>query len=98
MAQVLNTFFLKEGRGGSVSKDGTTQDESVIIVFDAIVEDVDDAVVASGFKPGQQHRSGKFIFLDDSISAEVHQDDTGITWIFGLTYSSRSFNLTQNAN
>jgi len=98
MAQALNTFFLKEGRGGSVSTTGTTQDESVIIVFDSVVENVDDAVVASGFKPGQQHRSGKFLFLDDSIDAEVHQDDTGRTWMFELTYSSRSFNPTENDN
>ena len=98
-AQVLNTWFLKEGKGGTVSPfDGTTQNETAVIEFDQVVHDVNAAVIASGFKPGQQIRTGALLFLSDSISAEVHQDDTGKTWIFDLVYNSSAFNPTENDN
>jgi len=90
MAQVLNTFFLKSGRGGSIDADGITQNESVLVEFDEVVENVDDAVSDSGFKKGQQHRSGKLLFLNAGIEADVHEDDTGKTWAFELTYTTKA--------
>jgi len=90
MAQVVNTFFLKEGLSGETSGTGSTINESVIIVFDTVVNNPLTAISSSGFKKGQQHRSGKLLFLTGGIGADVHQDDTGKTWIFDLSYKTRA--------
>ena len=90
MAQVLNTIFLKDGLGGESSGSGASISESAIIVFNTVVSNPLDAISFSGFKKGQQHRSGKLLFLVGGIRANVHQDDTGISWIFDLEYSTRA--------
>jgi len=90
MAQVLNTIFLKDGLGGESSGSGSSISESAIIVFNTVVSNPLDAISFSGFKKGQQHRSGKLLFLSGGIRANVHQDDTGVSWIFDLEYSTRA--------
>jgi len=63
MAQVVDKFFLKDGLGGTRGSSGSTIDETALVVFDAVVDNPLDAITFSGFKKGQQHRSGKLLFL-----------------------------------
>lgn len=97
MAQVSNTYYLKDV-SGSRSGDDITQDESAIIQFDSVVETYQDAVTFSGFKKGQQHRSGKLLFLNGDINANVHDDSNGTTWIFELSYSTLNRGSSSNSD
>jgi len=97
MAQVTNTYYLKDV-SGSRSGDDITQTESAIIVFDSVVETYQDAVTFSGFKKGQQHRSGKLLFLNGDIDATVNTDSNATTWLFGLTYSTLSRGSASNSD
>lgn len=90
MAIVVDKFFLKDGLGGTRGSSGSTIDETALIVFDTVVDDPLDAISFSGFKKGQQHRSGKLLFLSGDIDADVLQDDTGKAWTFLLSYSTKS--------
>jgi len=94
---IVNTYYLKDGLSGARASDGSTINESVLLVFDSVIDNPLDAIEASGLRKGQQHRSGKLLFLSGDIQADVHQDDTGRTWLFDLSFSTRaSINSSDN--
>jgi hypothetical protein len=97
MAQVTNTYYLKDVDGTRSGND-ITQTESAIVQFDSVVTTVLDAIKFSGFKKGQQHRSGKFLYLNDDISASVHQESNASTWLFELTYSTSNVGSSDNSD
>lgn len=97
MAQVVSIDYLKDV-SGTRSGDTITQTETAIIVFDSVVETYSDASVSSGFKKGQQHRSGKLLFLNDDFDASVHPDSNATTWIFELTYSNLNVGSSSNSD
>ncbi len=91
MATIENTYWLKDGLSGDKTSGAVNQTERVIIEFDEVVDNVEDAIESSGFKEGEPHRNKPFtLFLNDDISAEVVGDDTGISWEFSLNYSSKT--------
>lgn len=90
MANIVNTYWLKKGLGGDQSEGVITQNESVIILFDQVVDNSIDAIRDSLFVEGQAHRLKPFeFFLNDGIQADVVEDDTGLSWQFELTYTTR---------
>ncbi len=93
MANIINTFWIVEGLDGGQGSDGIiTQSESVIIEFDAVVNDIPDAIRFSGFRGGQQHRFGNNLFITGTIGATVQSDSNGTTWEFAIDYESRGYN------
>lgn len=90
MANIVNTYWLKASLAGDKSSGVITQNETVLITFDEVVDNVIDAVESSGFIEGQPHRLKPFeLFLNDDIGADVLEDDTGLTWEFTLVYTTR---------
>lgn len=87
MATIENTYWLKDSLNTTKSGVITTQSESVIIEFDAIVDNGKDAIADSGFIAGQSHRNDNSLRLQGNISAEIVPEDNGSAWIFNLTYS-----------
>jgi len=92
MAEILNTFWLKDVEGGQTSDGVIEHNEIAIIEFDAVVETVPDAVADSLFRGGQQHRSNDFLFLNKGFGAKVQDSTNGSVWEFSLTYTTRAFN------
>lgn len=90
MANIENTYWLKDGLSADKANGIVTQNESVIIEFDQVVDNGIDAVRDSLFVEGQAHRLKPFeLFLNDDITANVVQDDTGLSWQFDLVYTTR---------
>ncbi len=92
MANILNTFWLVNVDGDQGSDGIIAQTESVIILFDAVVVDVPDAIRFSGFRGGQQHRTANTLFITGSIGAAVQAESNGTTWEFTIDYESRGYN------
>ena len=92
MANILNTYWLKEGIDGGQSEDGIiTQTENCRLVFDEVITTIPEALAASGFRAGQVHRTSNFMFLGGDIGATVDGDSNGSSWVFDLSYSTRSY-------
>lgn len=96
MANILNTYWLKSGLQGTKTSEAITQSETVIIIFDELVETVPDAIAASGFQEGQPHRTFENLYITGDISAEIEDASNATTWRFELDYSTRGFSLSTN--
>ena len=93
MAEILNTYWLAEGLDGGQGSDGIiTQTESVIIEFNEVVETVPNAIAASLFRGGQQHRTTDSLYLTNDIGATVQAESNGTTWEFTLNYTTVGYN------
>ena len=95
MATITNTYWLLPGLSGKKQSGVVTQEESVIITFDSVIDNVDDAIRESGLKPGSFHRNINTLILQDGISAEPVSN--GSEWRFDLSYSTRSFGSNEAA-
>ncbi len=97
MASITNTYWLKDGIAGSKDANGViTQNESCRLVFDEVVTTVSEAITFSGFRSGQVHRTSGHMFLNNEISATVDSDSNGSSWVFDLSYSTRSYESNSN--
>jgi hypothetical protein len=96
MAEILNTFWLKDIDGGQNEDGAIEHNEVAIIEFDAVVETTPDAIADSLFRGGQVHRSNDFLTLNKGFGAKVHENTNGTTWEFSLTYTTLAFNTSSN--
>lgn len=97
MANINNTYWLKEGLSGEQSGTITTQQEQVVLEFDEIIDNVKDAIAESGFESGQLHRNDSTLRLQGNIQAEPHDDDNGASWVYSLTYSDNPMTPQTNS-
>jgi hypothetical protein len=97
MANIVNTYWLKEGIDGGQNADGIiTQSENCRLVFDEVITTIPEAIAASGFRAGQVHRTSDFMFLGGEIGATVDSDSNGLSWVFDLNYTTVSYESNSN--
>ncbi len=99
---IIKVNFLKEGLGGGQDDEGqVSQDQILRVEFSGVVGGVTEAIqliAGFGFRKGSLHPFDSNLYLNGGIEAEVLQDDTGKTWDFDLSYSSKGSNPTDNSN
>lgn len=99
---ITKIHFLKEGLSGSRDDEGNlTQEQTLRVEFSGVVNGVPLAlslIASAGFRSGSLHPVDFMLYLTGDIDAEVLQDDTGKTWDFRLSYTSKGANATQNSN